>query len=216
MKKILAFTLTLVVLLCTNNLDAQRVTTRVYKGAQGQKTVVRKGTRGKTTVVRKGRRGNTAIVQTKRTKVVHHHYRHLPKRGAVVKTVHNKAITIRHQGVGFRYHAGVWYRPRGTSWVITRPAYGVRIRVLPVGYRKVLVGPRAYYYYYGTYYVKRNNEYEVIEAPIGAEIDSLPDGYNVTTIEGREYYELDDVYYMSTETEAGEEMLVVVDDPTLL
>jgi hypothetical protein len=219
MKNILVFVLTLIVLLCTNNIEAQRTKIRTHKGAQGQKTVVHKGPRGKKTVVHKGSRGNTTIVQTnrkraKRTNVVHHHYRHLPKRGAVVTTVHAKAITVRHQGVGFRYHAGIWYRPRGTSWFVARPAYGVRIRVLPVGYRKVVIGPRPYYYYYGTYYVKNNNEYEVVEAPMGAEIDSLPDGYNITTVNGSDYYELDDVYYMPTETEEGEEILVVVDNPT--
>jgi hypothetical protein len=62
--------------------------------------------------------------------------------------------------------------------------------------------------------VKNNNEYEVVEAPMGAEIDSLPDGYNITTVNGSDYYELDDVYYMPTETEEGEEILVVVDNPT--
>ncbi len=133
-----------------------------------------------------------------------------------MKTVNAKAITVRHQGIGFRYYSGIWYRPSGTNWVISRPAYGARIRVLPVGYRKIVVGPRPYYYYYGTYYVNNNNEYEVVEAPMGAEIDSLPDGYNVTTVNGSEYYELDDVYYMPTENEAGEEILVVVDDPTQL
>ena len=230
MKKILVFTITLIVLLCTNNLDAQRVKTKVRRGAQGQKTVVHKGRSGKKTVVHTGktgrktvahtgRKGNTTIVRTsrtsvKRTKVVHHHYRHLPKRGAVVKTVNVNAITVRHQGVGFRYYSGIWYRPRGTSWVVTRPAYGVRIRTLPIGYRRIIIGPRPYYYYYGTYYVQVNNEYEVVQAPIGAEIDSLPDGYNVSTVDGYDYYEMDDVYYMPTQTEEGEEILVVVDNPT--
>lgn len=227
MKKILAFVLTLVVLLCANNLDAQRTKVRkgpqgqktvVHKGKRGQKAIVHKGTSGKKTVVRRGRGGNTTVVRTNRirttrTKVVHHHYRHLPRRGAVVTTVNAKALTIRHQGVGFRYYTGIWYRPRGASWVVARPAYGLRIRVLPVGYRKVVVGPRPYYYYYGTYYVKKNNEYEVVAAPMGAEIDSLPEGYNVITVNGSEYYELDDVYYMPTETEEGEEILVVVDNP---
>lgn len=216
MKKVFAFILTLVILLCANNLDAQK--TKIRRGAQGQKTVVHKGKRGQKTIAHKGRRGNTTIVRTnrtrtKRTKVVHHHYRHLPKRGTVVTTLHANAITVKHQGIGFRYHAGIWYTPRGTSWVISRPAYGARIRVLPVGYRKIIVGPRPYYYYYGTYYVKNNSEYEVVAAPMGAEIDSLPDGYTVTTINGYDYYELDNVYYMPTENEAGEEILVVVDNP---
>jgi hypothetical protein len=218
MKKILAFGLTLIILLFANNVEAQNRKVKVHKGTKGRKTVVHKGKRGNKTVVHRGVRGNTTVVRTKRkrtkrTKVVHHRYRHLPRRGAVVTTVNVNAITVRHQGVGFRYYSGIWYRPRGTSWVVARPAFGVRIRVLPVGYRKIVIGPRPYYYYYGTYYVKNNNEYEVVEAPMGAEIDSLPDGYNVTTVDGYDYYEMDDVYYMPTENEKGEEILVVVDNP---
>ena len=87
--------------------------------------------------------------------------------------------------------------------------------MLPVGYRRIVIGPKRYYYYYGTYYVQVNNEYEVVEAPMDAEIDSLPDGYNTLNIDGEEYYELDGVYYLSSQDEKGEEILVVVENPTL-
>ena len=88
---------------------------------------------------------------------------------------------------------------------MVRPAFGIRVKVLPVGYRRVVVGPTNYYYYYGTYYVQRNEEYEVVEAPLNAEIGSLPDGYNTINVDGEEYYELDGIYYMPSVNENQEE-----------
>lgn len=152
-------------------------------------------------------------VPVKRTRVVYYDYRHLPKRGAVVTTIDSRAGEIRYGNIGYRFYAGVWYKPLGNQWVVTRPSYGVRVQVLPVGYRRVLVGPRVYYYYYGTYYTQQNQEYEVIEAPMGAEVGSLPDGYNVLTVNGVEYYELDGIYYMPSVDENGTEILIVVERP---
>lgn len=177
--------------------------------AQTRKTRVVKGKRGTTVVVRKTNRK-----RIKRVKVVHHHYRHLPRRGATFTTVNARAITVRHGGVGFRFHEGVWYRPKGAKWVVTRPAVGIRVRTLPKGYRRFVVGPKIYYYYYGTYYAKSNNEYQVVDAPMGAEIDSLPDGYQTVTVEGETYYELDGTYYMPSRNEEGEEILVAVENPS--
>lgn len=78
-----------------------------------------------------------------------------------------------------------------------RPARGLRVTVLPTGYRTVLVGSRTYYYYYGTYYSQTpsSTEYETIDPPTGAVVDSLPYGYEVKSIGGNEYYVLDGVYY---------------------
>jgi hypothetical protein len=86
---------------------------------------------------------------------------------------------------------------------VVRPVPGIRIRVLPVGYRTVLVGPRHYYYYYGTFYsrVENNGEYEVVDAPEGAIVDALPDGYEVKTVNDTEYYTIDDDFYAEVETD---------------
>ena len=159
--------------------------------------------------------GNKAArKRAKRTRVVHYHYRNLPKRGAL-STPHAKAITINRNGTGYRYYSGIWYKPRGANWAVVTPPRGIRIKTLPVGYRKFLVGPSVFYYYYGTYYEEKDKEYEVIEAPEGAEVGSLPEGYKTITVEGNEYYELDGIYYMPSINEEKEEILVVVKNPTL-
>ena len=152
--------------------------------------------------------------RVKRKVVVHHRYRHLPRRGVVVTSVHRNAIVVNHGGIRYRYHSGIWYRPNGTKWVITSPGYGVRIRTLPVGYRRIVYRSNTYYYYYGTYYVEKNDEYEVVQAPTGIEVDALPDGYEEVTVNNEQYYKLDEVYYQSTLNDKEEEVLVVVAPPS--
>jgi hypothetical protein len=78
-----------------------------------------------------------------------------------------------------------------------RPATGLRIREIPLGYNRIVVGPRSYYYYYGIFYIKRTNgyEYEVVDAPEYAVVDALPDGYEVVEVDGFEYYMLDGVFF---------------------
>ena len=205
MKKFIVYFVTLVFIMACFDASAQR---RQHPNKRNNKkvAVVHKGPRGNKVVVAKRRRVN-------RTRVVNYHYRHLPRRGALVTSIHSKALVVNFGGVRYRYHSGVWYKPRGNKWVVFRSPIGVRINVLPTGYRRCMVGNRTYYYYYGTYYLKSNDEYEVVSAPVGAEVGSLPDGYNTITVNGQEYYELDDIYYMPSVDDNNEEILVVVDNP---
>jgi hypothetical protein len=131
------------------------------------------------------------------TRRAHIRYAALPRWGAVVATYPAGALMIRSAAHPFYFHNGIYYAARHNSYVVVRPALGLRIRVLPVGYRRIVVGPRVYFYYYGTFYSKADNseEYEVTAAPEGAIVDALPEGYEVKTIDGNEYYELDGVYY---------------------
>jgi len=145
----------------------------------------------------------------------HHHYRHLPRRGAVVISVHRSAVVITFRGIRFHYHAGIFYKPKGTAYVIVRPPIRVRISVLPVGHRRIVIGPRVYFYYYGTFYVKAadKDEYEVVDAPVGAQVDAIPDGYETKNINDEKYYVLNDVYYTPKDTDDGETLYEVVESP---
>ena len=207
MKKFIVYFVTLVFIMACFDANAQR---RQHPNKRNNKKVA---------VVHKGPRGNKVVVtknprrRVNRTRVVNYHYRHLPRRGALVTSIHSKALVVNFGGVRYRYHSGVWYKPRGNKWVVFRSPIGIRINVLPTGYRRCMVANRTYYYYYGTYYIKSNDEYEVVSAPVGAEVGSLPDGYNTITVNGQEYYELDDIYYMPSVDDNNEEILVVVDNP---
>jgi len=127
----------------------------------------------------------------------HVRYSNMPRWGAVITTMPPSAVMIRSNRNQYYFHNGIYYTPRNSGFVIVRPTRGLRISMLPVGYRTVVVGPGNYYYYYGTYYAKaeNGNEYKVVDPPVGAVVDALPDGYEVKKIDGTEYYVLDDVYY---------------------
>jgi len=145
-------------------------------------------------------------------RVAHHHYRHLPRRGVVVKTLPTGAVVIKHKGTKLHFHNGVFYKSKGAaSFSVVRAPIGVRIKVLPVGHKKIVVRKRLYVYYYGTFYAKTNDSeaYEVVNAPIGAEVDALPEGYEMEEIDGVVYYTLDDVKYMEKDAD-GEPVYQVV------
>jgi len=215
MKNISVIMLTLLFFVVTNA-DAQR---RNKNLKRPNKTEKKKTTRKiptgyqRTTKPQKTVHKPVKRVRVNRTRVAHYDYRHLPKRGAVITSINNRALRIQFNGINYRVYAGVWYKPYGNQWLVTHPSSGVRLRTLPVGYRKVLVGRNVYYYYYGTYYRQKNQEYEVVSAPNGAEIGSLPDGYNEITVNGVNYYELDGIYYMPSLDDQGNEILIVVERP---
>lgn len=127
----------------------------------------------------------------------HVRYARLPRWRAVVATVPVGAVAIRTHRIPYHFHEGIFYTPANNGFVIVRPLAGVRVKVLPPGHRRIIVGPRPYFYYYGTFYrkVDDTDEYETVDAPDGAVVDALPDGYEVKTKDGTEYYVLDDVYY---------------------
>ncbi|MFP2995297.1 DUF6515 family protein [Spongiivirga sp. MCCC 1A20706] len=174
--------------------------------------------RRKTTVVKRTtvKRGVTRKRPVRIRRVAHVRYRHLPSWGRVVKKVGAGYRTIRYRGIGFRFHNGVWYRPKGNRFMVARAPFGIRVRTLPIGYKRFVIGPRPYFYYYGTYYAKveGTGEYEVVEPPIGAEIDALPEGYNVIEINGQEYCKLENTYYEARIDTDGNDYYVVVEDPT--
>jgi hypothetical protein len=161
--------------------------------AFSQATNAQRGQRITRVKVVKTPRVKVVTVRTHVTRRAHIRYAALPRWGAAVTVVPAGAIVIN----SYHFHNGVFYTKRNNGFVVVHPARGIRIHVLPVGYRTIIIGPRTYYYYYGTFYTKVVNaeEFEVVEAPEGAIVDALPDGYEVKTVGGNEYYILDGVYY---------------------
>ncbi len=167
---------------------------------------------------------NTAKAQTKYKKhgnrhsyvhYVHHkvvvrkphvHYPLLPRWRTSVTIVHTSLVIIKTKTNPYYFDRGAHHTPRNNAYVVVRPVAGVRIRVLPVGYRRVVLDQRNYYYYSGIFYkVDKSDEYETVDDPVGAVVDALSDGYEVKTIDGTEYYVLDDVYYAEVETDEVED-----------
>ncbi|MGX5691074.1 DUF6515 family protein [Arcticibacter tournemirensis] len=144
-------------------------------------------------------------------------------RAVVVRTPPRGARVSIHAGVSFRYYNGVYYRPYGTRFIVTRPPVGIRISILPPGYTTVVWSGIPYFYYGGVYYVQRQPQvYEVIEAPrevvqlvpnhpaSTASIGSLPPGTETVEISGKRYYRINDTYYEKTVSENGQESYIQV------
>ncbi|MDB4293451.1 DUF6515 family protein [Maribacter sp.] len=165
--------------------------------------------------VKRSHKKHFRVKRARRT--AHLRYRHLPRRGSTVKTIGVGHIGIRFGGKHFRFHNGVWYKPKGKRFLVVRAPLGARVRVLPLGFGRIVIGASPYFYHYGTYYVKTagpQEEFEVVAAPIGAEVAALPNGYKVVKEKGMEFYKLDDVYYELRINENNEEYYIVVNDPT--
>ena len=127
----------------------------------------------------------------------HVRYAGLPRWGTVVNVRPAGAVIVGRARRPYYFSNGIYYSQRGTGYAIVRPHPGIRIRVLPVGYRTIVVGPRNYYYYYGTFYAQdsASKEYDVVAPPEGAVVDALPEGYEVKNFNGSEYYELEGTFY---------------------
>jgi len=78
---------------------------------------------------------------------------------------------------GMRYygHGGVYYRPSGHGYVVSRPPRGMFIRgSLPIGFASLVVAGLTYYTLAGIFYRPAPNGYVVVDAPAGVVVNSPP------------------------------------------
>jgi len=120
-------------------------------------------------------------------------------------------ITLNHRRRDYYFHNGLYYQGAPSGFAVVAAPFGLRIRVLPLGYRRVMFGAVPHYYYMGTYYRQINDqEYETVEPAVGAIVPELPD-HNVdeVTIDGKTFFEYDNVLYKSVVTDGGVQYEVV-------
>ena len=103
----------------------------------------------------------------------HSHF--YPPHGTTVSAPPPAPVIINHPSGRYYYSGGVWYAPRGPSYVVVAAPVGVFVPVLPVYYSTVWVGGAPYYYANNTYYIwsPAQNGYQVVDSPNGQ--DSPPD-----------------------------------------
>lgn len=136
-----------------------------------------------------------------------------PHFGSVRRSMPRGARAIRFNGNVYNFHKGVYYRPHGRKYIITRPPVGLRIGFLPPYYFSLNIGMHPYFYYYGTFYAPISGEteqYEVVEPPIGALVDQLPNDCEEVVINGTTYYKVDGTYYRVVLDQNNREMYEVV------
>ena len=104
----------------------------------------------------------------------HGHNHYYPERGRFVGALPGRPFVVERPGGRFFYSGGVWYAPRGPSFVVVAAPIGLFVPVLPPFYTTVWVGGLPYYYANDTYYVWRDaeNGYEVVEPPTGQSVST--------------------------------------------
>ena len=125
-------------------------------------------------------------------------YNYYPSRSRTIINFTAPRVMIPFGGYNYYYSSGYYYRPYRNYYRSVLPPIGIRINILPRGYRSIYAGDVPYYYYGGTYYrrsAKDAKDYEVVDAPLGASIPELPEGAKAVVINEQKYYELDGTYY---------------------
>lgn len=104
-------------------------------------------------------------------------------------------------------------RARQAHYDSARPPHyspGQRVRRLPEGHVRVVVGGAPFFYYGGTFYRRVRPDYLVISAPIGAHVGTLPPGYVSFGIGSRSFFYVNATYYL---WEPRTRDYVVVEEP---
>ena len=98
------------------------------------------------------------------TQYNHNHY--YTTRGVEVAAVPGRPYVVAHGGAHYYYSGGVWYAPRGPTFVVVGPPVGVFVPVLPPFYTTVWFGGVPYYYANDAYYAYSGPQgYEVVDPP---------------------------------------------------
>ena len=122
-------------------------------------------------------------------------------------------ISITFGGYPYWYDRGCFYGYYDGFYEPVFAPIGIRIRILPVGYYPVYIGPSLYYYYDGIYYRRyqdNSDEYEVVDAPMGAVVKSLPKGATKVVLNGEKFYEFNGNYYKEGTNSKNEVVYTVV------
>ncbi|MGH8260536.1 MAG: DUF6515 family protein [Steroidobacteraceae bacterium] len=96
-----------------------------------------------------------------------HHDHVYVNRGVVVQALPRDRYEVVHGRSHYFFAGGMWYAPRGPSFVVVAPPIGVFVPVPPPFYTTIWFGGVPYYYADDAYYLYRgpNVGYEVVDAP---------------------------------------------------
>lgn len=117
------------------------------------------------------------------------------KKVLTVRTLPKTTVIINNKGTNYYYDQNTYYRFNGGRYMPVAPTLGLRINVLPIGYRSIVFNNHTYFSHRGIYYIANNNEYEVVAPEIGTTVYELPEDAEKVTIDGQELYEFNDVLY---------------------
>ncbi|MDP4265827.1 MAG: DUF6515 family protein [Bacteroidota bacterium] len=113
---------------------------------------------------------------------------------------------IRYSNHDYYFHNGHYYNYLNERYALIAPPFGLRISILPGGFRRIVIGGGIFFYSMGVYYsqVPGTTSYEVVKAPVGAIIYDLPPEAEQIMIDNMPYYEYNGVLYKSVNTAGGQ------------
>jgi len=90
-----------------------------------------------------------------------------PDRGAVVHELPKGAVSVSYAGVAYRFHEGVWFEPRGASFMVVAPPIGLMVSTLPKFSTVLARHGKTILYDNDTFYLPRPDVggYEVVNDP---------------------------------------------------
>jgi hypothetical protein len=94
-----------------------------------------------------------------------HHDHFYPSPGFAIGALPLGYYSVHNFDGDYYFHAGVWYRHDGPSYVVVEPPYGVVIPVLPPDYTTLWSAGTPYYYANGVYYAAASGGYAVVQPP---------------------------------------------------
>ncbi len=102
--------------------------------------------------------------------VRYHHDRYYPPRGVVMEQLPLGSVAVSFGPAQYFFHAGVWFRPRGSRFEVVTPPVGIVVPLLPPGFVSLTINGLPYYYANGVYYAPTSGDsYTVVAPPAGAE-----------------------------------------------
>ncbi|MCB9045528.1 MAG: hypothetical protein H6550_05245 [Chitinophagales bacterium] len=130
---------------------------------------------------------------------------HIAIPARTINTLPGRTTIITHRSIPYYCNSGMYYRKTAGRYILTPAPIGLRMHVLPVGYRSIVVGPTVLFNFGSTFYRQdtRTNDYEVVAPPAGGVIYDLPDGAQEMTVGGKIYYEYNGTLYKKIETADG-------------
>ncbi|KAA1242630.1 DUF6515 family protein [Aquimarina sp. RZ0] len=84
-----------------------------------------------------------------------------PANKVVISKVHNPKI-VTHKNVKYYRKSGVWYIKKNKKYTAVKAPAGVKVTILPTGYRIIKIKGVRYYRYKGVYYKKSGKKYIVV------------------------------------------------------
>lgn len=84
-----------------------------------------------------------------------------PANKVVITKLHHPKVVV-HKNVKYYRSGGVWYVKKNRRYVTVAAPVGMRIAILPRGYKVVRVRGVRYYKYKGVYYRKSGRKYIVV------------------------------------------------------